>query len=350
MKRSRLPVTLLAAILVVAATGCNLLKKAPNDQAITSDIQTKLFQDPVLKTLDIQVSTEKGVVTLSGNVNTDLEKAAVERFANQENGVKQVVDQLAVGSASPATAENAAPPAPAPAPEAPPVSHPKREARKKHAKETIASNAAPAPEAPAPPPPAENAGPAQVVDQPPQQAAPPAPPQPTTVTVPAGTTVSVRMIDGVDSAVNQPGQEFAASLAAPVVVGSQVVIPASSNASVRLVNAKTSGRFEGSAQLALELVSVTANGTPYSVRSGLFEQAGSSRGKRTAEAVGAGSVIGGLIGAIAGGGKGAAIGAGVGAGTGTGVEAASKRGTVKVPSETKIDFVLKAPLTVTLSQ
>jgi BON domain len=347
MKRSIVPVSLMLGLLVLAAPGCNLLKKGASDQAITSDIQAKLFQDPVLKTRDIRVNTDKGVVTLAGTVNTDLEKAAVERFANQENGVKQVVDQLTVGSAASAAVTPATPP-PAPAtapPPAAPASHPK--ARKKHAREVVASNPSPAPEPPAAPP--ANPGPAPVVDQPPMPAAPP-PPQPVTVTIPAGTTVSVRMIDGVDSSVNQPGQEFSASLSAPVAVGSQVVIPANSNATVRLVNAKSSGRFEGSAQLALQLTSIAVNGTSYNVQSSTFQQAGSSRGKRTAEAVGAGAVIGGLIGAIAGGGKGAAIGAGVGAGTGTGVEAASKKGQVKVPSETKIDFILKAPLTVTLSQ
>jgi BON domain len=347
MKRSIVPVSLMLGLLILAAPGCNLLNKGASDQAITSDIQAKLFQDPVLKTRDIRVNTEKGVVTLSGTVNTDLEKAAVERFANQENGVKQVVDQLTVGgAASAAMAQATPPPAPAAAPPAAPASHPK--ARKKHAREAVASNTSPAPEPPAPPP-AANPGPAPVVDQPPAPAAPP-PPQPVTVTIPAGTTVTVRMIDGVDSAVNQPGQEFSASLAAPVAVGSQVVIPVNSGATVRLVTAKSSGKFAGSAQLALELTSLAINGTSYNVQSSTFEQTGSSRGKRTAEAVGAGAVIGGLIGAIAGGGKGAAIGAGAGAATGTGVQAASKRGEVKVPSETKIDFILKAPLTVTLSQ
>lgn len=346
MNRS-IPVSLLAGVLVLASAGCNLLNRGPgtSDQAITSDIEAKLFQDPVLKTRDIRVNTAKGVVTLSGTVNTDLEKAAVERFANQENGVKQVVDQLAVGgAASAAMAQATPPPAPAAAPPAPQASHPK--ATKKHAK---VANAKPAPETPTPPESATS-GPAPVIDQPPAPAAPTPPPQPATITIPAGTTVTVRMIDGVDSAVNQAGQEFAASLAAPVAVGSQVVIPANSSATVRLVTAKSSGKFAGSAQLALELTSVAINGTSYNVQSSAFQQSGSSRGKRTAEAVGAGAVIGGLIGAIAGGGKGAAIGAGAGAASGTGVQAASKRGEVKVASETKIDFVLKAPLTVTLSQ
>jgi len=360
MKNVELRVGLVVAALALTLASCTSLKEAPSDQTITADIQAKLFQDPVLKTRDIQVSAQNGVVTLGGTVNTDLEKAAVERLANQETGVKQVVDQLTVSSASVAPAIAPQPAAPMAESVSPTARkhEPAQKARKHHAAEA-AAEAEPAAtaetaeaSAPAPPPaPAANPTPAPVVDQPPSQpAAPAAPPPPVTVTVPAGTVVTVRMADTVDSATSQPGQQFAATVTAPVVVDNQVVIPASSNASVRLVAAKSSGRYQGSAQLTLELVSITVDGTPYSVESSTYQQTGASRGQRTAETVGGGSILGGLIGAIAGGGKGAAIGAGIGAAAGGGAQAASKKNEVKVPAEAKIDFTLKTPITVTLSQ
>ena len=342
-RRERLLTSASVAFLAVTLAGCLKKPQAPaTDQTMTSDIQAKLFADPVLKTCDIRVSTQDGVVTLAGAVNTDLEKAAVERFANQENGVKQVVDQLIVASSAHTTL----------APE-----QSARQARKrtrdsartsktqKHASEVAsAPSLSGTPAAPVRSPAYRpSPAPAPVIDQPTPPSATPAPPA--TVTIPAGTVMTVRMIDGVDSATSEPGQEFAATIAAPVAVGGQVLVPQNSSASVRLVTANNSGRFEGSAQLALELHSVTINGSPYHVQSSQFLQTGASRGRRTAEAVGGGSVIGGLIGAIAGGGKGAAIGAGIGAASGTGVQAASKRGRVRVPSETKIDFTLKAPVT-----
>ena len=74
-----------------------------DDQTITSDIEAKLFQDSVLKTRDLHVKTENGVVTLSGNVHTDLEKSAVDRIASTEPGVKQVVDSLIVADDTRAT-------------------------------------------------------------------------------------------------------------------------------------------------------------------------------------------------------------------------------------------------------
>jgi BON domain-containing protein len=351
----RLGVVVVASVLLVG--GCNLLNKSkqPADSEITTDIQSKLFQDPTLKSRDIHVTAQNGTVVLSGSVENDLEKAAAERTAQSVTGVRQVIDQLAV--AAPATAQAA--PAPEPAMEAPIAAaasptasasrwrRPKRSTHATHAKHTPTPPAAPETAEAAPTPPAAPT-PAPVVQQPPEPA--PAPkPQPQTVTVSSGTVVSVRMIDSIDSKVNQPGQEFAASLASAVVAGDKVVFPQGSDARVRLVQAKQSGHFEGSSNLQVELISISAGGQAYSVQSGTYTAQGASRGKRTAETVGGGAAIGAIIGAIAGGRKGAAIGAGAGAATGTGVQAATRGARVNIPSETKLDFTLKAPVTVALS-
>ena len=60
-------------------------------------------------------------------------------------------------------------------------------------------------------------------------------------------------------------------------------------------------------------------------------------------------MLGALIGAIAGRGRGAAIGSVAGAGTGAAVEARTHGQQVKIPSETKLSFTLKNPVTVTLN-
>ena len=128
----------------------------------------------------------------------------------------------------------------------------------------------------------------------------------------AGTTVTIRMIDGIDSSVNQPGEIFHASLDAPLVVGNEVVAPRGTDVYVRLVSASQSGKFSGKSELHLELVKLELHGESYPLISSTYSLAGSSQGKSTAEKVGGGAVLGAIIGAIAGGGKGAAIGAGVG--------------------------------------
>ncbi|MCJ7504669.1 MAG: BON domain-containing protein, partial [Acidobacteriia bacterium] len=110
--------TVLASMLLLGS--CNILEtfQPPDDKAIVSEVQAKLFEDPVLKTRDIRVTAEKGVVMLAGTVATELEKAAVERFASRAKGAKQVVNQLAVvpttATAAPETSAPVATTAPAP--------------------------------------------------------------------------------------------------------------------------------------------------------------------------------------------------------------------------------------------
>jgi outer membrane lipoprotein SlyB len=82
--------------------------------------------------------------------------------------------------------------------------------------------------------------------------------------------------------------------------------------------------------------------------SSTYSVTGSSRGKNTAEKVGGGAILGALIGGLAGGGRGAAIGAGVGAGAGGVYQGATRGKQIKIPSETKLDFQLDQPVTVTV--
>jgi hypothetical protein len=331
--------------LIVSTTllfsACSFLEtmKAPNDQAITSEIQSKLFADSSLKARDIRVTAEKGVVTLAGTVETELEKAAAENLAAQSKGVKRVVNQLMVGTAS---ATMMPMPAAEPAPEPPAAAKPARPVAKAPARETEFAQATPAP---APAAPAAREAADSVVAAPPAQ---PAPPPPVEITIPAGTVITVRMIDGIDSAINKPGEEFAASVDAPVVVGDKIVVRKGADARVRLVQAKSAGRMTGQSELEVELVGLALGNQTFAVESSAYEKAGASRGKRTAATIGGGAALGGLIGAVAGKGKGAAIGAAVGAGAGTAVQAATKGQQVQIPSETKLDFALKAPITFTM--
>ncbi len=339
MRRTGYQAAVVIALCTLLFGACNALNvsQQPDDKAIASEIQAKLFQDPVLKTRDIRVVSQKGVVVLTGTVTTDQEKATVESLAGQASGVKQVIDQLAVlgSSATPSPApETASQPVSAPAP--------RRTARRsRSAASTAPAAAETAPAVAAAPP-----RPVETASAPPPP--PPAPREPERITVPAGTVVTVRMIDSIDSARNRPGEEFTATVDSPIVVENRVVIQRGADARIRLVQAKSAGHMTGSSELQLELIGLVVNGNTYNVESGYYELRGASRGKRTAETVGGGAGLGALIGAIAGRGKGAAIGAAVGAGAGTAVQAATRGQQVKVPSETKLDFTLKAPVTVTL--
>jgi hypothetical protein len=188
----------------------------------------------------------------------------------------------------------------------------------------------------------------------PQAAPAPAPnPQPTeaaaqgsTVTVPAGSVISIRMIDSVDSATNQVGDQFHASLESDLIMNNIVVAPKGADVYGKLEQVQSAGDIKGQSQLQLGLTGIRINGTVVPITTGDYDVAGSSRGKQSAERIGGGAALGAIIGAIAGGGKGAAVGAGVGAGAGTAVQVLTKGQQVKVPSETVLDFKLQSPFTV----
>jgi hypothetical protein len=168
------------------------------------------------------------------------------------------------------------------------------------------------------------------------------------VTVPAGTYLRVRMIDGVDSQRNRIGDRFAASLDEDLVADGTVVARKGTDVYGRLADAKQAGQMTGRSELKLELTDILINGVAHPIVTGDYQTTGSSRTSNTAKKVGGGAALGAIIGAIAGGGKGAAIGAGVGAGAGTTVQVLTHGEQVRVPSETLLEFRLEQPLTLHL--
>ena len=167
------------------------------------------------------------------------------------------------------------------------------------------------------------------------------------VTIPAGTHIEVRTIDGIDSTQNQVGDRFEASLEEPLTVDGNVVVEKGAGVFGRLAESKESGTFTGRSQLRLELTGIIVKGQTLPLVTGEYELSGKSRGASTAKRTAGGAAVGSIIGALAGGGEGAAIGAGIGAGVGAGSETVTKGDQVRVPSETLIDFTLMQQLSIT---
>jgi hypothetical protein len=156
-------------------------------------------------------------------------------------------------------------------------------------------------------------------------------------TLPAGTEIVVRLIDGIDSTKTGPGERFRASVDDPVILGDRVVIPRDADATVQIVKAETSG------ELSIKLYDITVNGRSLDVVSNYAQVKAPGKGSKYAKrSVGLGA-LGAVIGGIAGGGKGAAIGVVSGAGLGAATVAASGS-KVQLPTETRLSFELRAPL------
>jgi len=355
MKRPPLFFTFTLCILLSAAVGC--ARKA-DDTKISADIQSRYSQDSGLSTKQISVRSVNGVVTISGTVDNTAQRDAASRQASAEPGVKLVVNNLMIGSApAAATAQPSAampaatsvPPASSTSPAVaakPNAGKASKPAQKKNPAVTPAiAEDSPAEEAsgndqPAtePQPPAT---PTETASEPP---APPPGPKP--YIIDQGTTISVRLIDPIDSEKSQTGDTFHATLNAPLSSDGEEAVPAGVELTGHIVDVKSASKFAGKPLVVLQLDRLSSGGTNYSLQTDQYRKEAKERGKGTAEKVGGGAVLGGIIGAIAGGGKGAAIGAAAGAGAGGAVQAASKSEPIKLPSETVLSFTLQEPITV----
>lgn len=166
------------------------------------------------------------------------------------------------------------------------------------------------------------------------------------VTVPAGTRISVRTIDRIDSSKNHPGDRFEASLEQSLTIDGNVVVAKGADVYGRLTESNKSGTFTGRSELQLELTGIAVNGQTVPLVTGEYELTGKSRGASTAKRTIGGAAVGSIIGALAGGGRGAGIGALAGGGAGAGSEIITKGDQVKIPSETLLDFTLRQEVAI----
>ena len=277
--------------------------------------------------------------------------------------------QTAQAEPVPQEAQPEAQAAEAPAPAAEPLENKPSPVREKHARprpvyhrETHAPQPVQVAQA-APPPPAPEAAPVAVAQpqpspepvapapQPENVTPPPPPPQPRQVTLNAGLLLSVRLLDGLSSERNNPGDTFAGTLDQPLKAEGLVIAERGARVEGRVASADRGGKVRGVASLSIELTRVRlSDGQTISIRTDSFDKHAEANHGEDAAKVGGGAVIGAVIGAIAGGGKGAAIGAGVGGAAGGGDVLLTRGKPATLPSETRITFRLNTPLTVTERQ
>jgi osmotically-inducible protein OsmY len=67
-----------------------------DDAEITAKVKAAIFAEPGLKTLQISVNTMKGVVTLSGSVDSSPSSDMAKVLAGAVSGVKEVKNRLVI--------------------------------------------------------------------------------------------------------------------------------------------------------------------------------------------------------------------------------------------------------------
>lgn len=343
-----------AAVLAVTLSfsGCKKSTPAPDDAALTTAVQARIAGDSALQPESIQATVENGVATLNGTVGNEAARSLAASDAAQVAGLKTVINNLTVQQAQqpapqPVTQPAAVVPPPPPArvrkEDARDEAKRKEEARKKERQERMEHTPAPIERA-APPEQAHSAPP-----PPPPPPVRPAAPAFRDVTIPAGTTLPIRMTQTLDSASTQQGDSFSGTVASDVVIDGAVAIPHGTPVSGRVDAVQEAGHFKGNSLLTIELTGLRRHGNSVALSTQPYSVEGKGRGKNTAIKTGGGAAVGAILGGIFGGGKGAAIGAAAGGGLGAGSNAITRGEQVQIPSESLVRFHLTNSISLRVS-
>lgn len=169
------------------------------------------------------------------------------------------------------------------------------------------------------------------------------------VTVPAGTTLNLELETAVSSDKSRSEDPVRASLSAPIRVDGMTVVPAGSEATGSVLEARRSGRVSGRASVAFWFDRLRSGDESYAIRTARIAREAKPTKGEDAKKIGFGAGAGAVIGAIAGGKKGAAIGAAVGGGAGSGVVLATRGQEVRLGRGLRLKTTLEEPLTVQVS-
>ena len=102
MKTFQRAISLISILAVTGIVGCAATTRHEStgeymdDTAITAKVKTAIFEQPTLKSAEINVETFKGVVQLSGFVSSQANANTAVATANNVGGVKSVKNDMRV--------------------------------------------------------------------------------------------------------------------------------------------------------------------------------------------------------------------------------------------------------------
>lgn len=168
---------------------------------------------------------------------------------------------------------------------------------------------------------------------------------PKPLVVPAGTAMSVEIVNPISTKTAKVGDAVVARLSQPLTVDGRTVATAGAEVRGRVTDVYSgSQEIGGTPKLGVALTELAlANGSTAQISAGIVQE-GARESNKDAAKIGAGAVLGAVIGhQVDSGGAGRVIGGLVGAGAGA---AAAKKtgGDIEVPAGTVIGFVLNSPI------
>jgi len=180
---------------------------------------------------------------------------------------------------------------------------------------------------------------------------PPPPPVPANVTIPAGTSLAIRIDQRISAKSSRAGDKFTGEIVDPVLASdSSILVPKGSLVGGVVDVAHRRGHFKGASMLELRLTSLTLNGTQYPLATKDMAERKKGKGKRSAAIIGGGAGLGMLVGGIATGGVGLVVGGLVGGGAGTAVAGLTGNRDLNIPAESIVHFKLADDLVVQAQQ
>lgn len=163
-------------------------------------------------------------------------------------------------------------------------------------------------------------------------------PEPSSVVVPAGTRLVIRMVDSIDSRRHSAGHKFRGQLEGALVSDGVTVAPRGTFMYGTITSAKQSGRMAGSSELAMEFTDIMIDDQLYPVSTdGLVARTG-GEGGRTVGRTARSAAIGGLIGGSSG--------ARTGAKVGVGASLLTSGQSLNIPAGTLLETALRVPLQI----
>jgi hypothetical protein len=173
-------------------------------------------------------------------------------------------------------------------------------------------------------------------------------PSSTTVTLPAGTRLPIRLDTSVGSDISHAEQPVHAHLSGPVTVRGQQVLAPGSRVSGVVTRAIRSGKVKGRARILVRFNTLVPRGDDerYSIRTAAVSRIAPATTKRDALEIGGGAAGGALVGSLIGGKKGALIGSAAGGGAGSAVVLSTRGKEVRLAKGSALVLRLSEPVTI----
>ncbi|GDY26937.1 hypothetical protein [Agarivorans sp. Toyoura001] len=156
------------------------------------------------------------------------------------------------------------------------------------------------------------------------------------VEVPAGTILTIRMSESVNTRQHETGQRFTATLEANLMSGDTVVAKRGSTVYGELSEVKKAGRIAGSADMAITLTSILINDQMHDIHTDILSSSGANTAGDTVGKTARAAAIGGLINGSDGAKNGAKVG--------VGASVLTQGNDIELPKDSLIEFTLAAPL------